>query len=143
MGLSDFKTDRGLERTGIKMDYGDFRVLIARAGGANEEFKRTFTKLFEPHKRAAGMGRMPEDVAEDLLIKAFAKSVVLGWETRVDGEWVSGIDFEDGEGVQPYSEENVIRVFKEVPDIFRELREDADNIANFRREHLEESAKNS
>ncbi len=38
------ETDKALETKGVEIDYGTFRVTLARAGGANKKYEKLFKK---------------------------------------------------------------------------------------------------
>lgn len=142
MGIKSFKTDEQLEQKGYVLQYDTFRVTIARAGGSNDKFKTVFSRLAEPHERAMQHGLMRDETAKAIMHEAFAEAVVLNWETQVDGEWVQGIDFEDGEGLIEFNKTNVIRVFKEFPDLFAEIQTEASDASRFRASVREADAGN-
>lgn len=129
---SVFKTDKTLEREGIVLDYGDFKIKIARAGGANIAFQRALAEKVRPYRRQIDAGTLPDDVAEKLFLEVYAESVVLGWE---------GVTDENGEPL-PFTKENAVKLFSDLPDLFRDVQNQAASIANFRAEVTENTAKN-
>jgi len=106
-----FATDTDLETQGIIIDYGDVRVRIARAGGSNKRFTRILDQKTRPLRRAIAAGSLDEERGRAILAQAYAEAVVLSWETRVDGEWRTGIDpsdvGENGDELLPDTPENV------------------------------------
>lgn len=150
MGLAKtFKTDQSLEKSGIEIEYDEVRVRIARAGGANENFAKTLERITKPYRRQIQSETMSPKLANDLAAQAFAESVVLDWETKVDGEWRRGIDpqdmgreaTEDGQ-LLPFTPENVVEVFKNLPDFFVDLREQSQKAALFREDIKQAAAGN-
>ncbi len=148
MGIyQSFKTDADLEQRGVILDFGDYRVRIARAGGANLRFARVFEAKTKPFRRAIQNETLSEDKAKEIAYESYAEAIVLGWDTPVDnGDGT--VRYEpyilDDEGNQiPYSKENVIKTFKEVPDFFLTMQAEAQRVSNFRREAQEDEAKNS
>lgn len=140
MGLQkQFATDKSLEQKGLVVDYGDTRVRVARAGGANQRFARVLDAKTRPLRRAIAAGSLDEERGSQILMEVFAETVVLGWETRgEDGEWRPGIASEDageepGE-LLPVTAENMVRVFRHLPDFFEDLRQQAQSSALFRAE---------
>lgn len=136
-----FKTDGGLEKNGIVLDYGDFRVTIARAGGANKRFARSLEARTRPYRRAIQTETMDPERAVELLREVYAESVILRWETQVEGEWKSGIEAPDGT-LQPFSKENVLRTLNDLPDLFQDIQDQASKAALFRETLREDDAGN-
>lgn len=140
-----FETSASLEQQGITLDYGSFRVRMARAGGANTKYARKLSDLWAPHKRAMQLGAMDEKVAQEILIKALVFGCILDWEVCVDrekDEWKKGIEGRDGE-IMPFSTDNLLKTLRELPNLFLNLQEDAKNMTLYREVLREEDAKNS
>lgn len=129
---SVFRTDKALEKEGIVLDYGDFKIKVARAGGSNAAFQKALTAKVRPYKRQLDAGTIPDDVAEKLFLDVYAESVVLGWE---------GVTDENGKPL-PYSKENAVKLFSDLPDLFRDVQSQAASISNFRAEVTEDTIKN-
>lgn len=133
-----FKTDDNLEVTGVDLNYGEnskgqpIIIKIARAGGANKKYQKTLAALSRPHRRSIQTESLPVEKSDELLRKAFAQAVVLG---------MTGVEDAEGQPM-PYSEENVEKLFKDLPDLFADVREQANSSAIFRAEVLEATAKN-
>ncbi len=133
-------TDKEAEVKGIVLDFGDYRVRVARTGGANVRFLKLFEALTKPHRRAIETEALSEEKGAEIAHEAFAKAIVLGWDTPVKQEdgtvvyepWLEG---ENGEKIE-YSVENCISLFKRLPDFFTTIREEAGKVANFRRNKL-------
>jgi len=148
-----FKTDSSLESKGIVIDYGDARIRIARAGGANKKFARILDIKTKPFRRAIAAGSFDNDRSNTILMEVYADTVVLDWETNVgndaDPKWQKGIDPEDA-GVEsekgkllPVNKDNVMKVFRNLPDLFFDIQQQAQAGALFRAELDESAAKNS
>jgi hypothetical protein len=128
-----FKTDPGLETSGITIDYGSAgKFRIARAGGSNKRFNKKFAQLTRPHRRAIAAQAMDDDLADGLMMDAFIESSLLGWE---------GVTGEDGQALE-FTKDNARKLFRDLPDLFRDLLNEAQNIALFRRSLLETEAGN-
>jgi hypothetical protein len=135
-----FKTDEKLEKEGILVDFGvnqrtdkPIRFRIARAGGSNITFAKAMEKATRPHKRALHLGTLSNDVAEKIYREVFIDTVLLDWE-EVDGS--------DGQPL-PFTRENAVKLFTDLPDLFAQLREDAGNAALFLAEVREADLGNS
>lgn len=163
-----FKTDTNLEKSGIDLDYGDFRVRIARAGGSNKRFSRILEAKMKPVRRALQTETLDNERAEILMRESYAEGVVLEWSVRVladeagspveplqlagayresegrDPEhsvFIKGIEGPDGD-ILPFTTDNVVATFKALPDLFSDVREQAGKIGLFREQGQEADAGN-
>lgn len=142
-----FETDENLETAGIWLDYGDFRVRIARSGGANKKYSSLLEAKSKPYRRAIQTGIISEDRIRAILYEVFASAVILDWQIadgkESDGstKWVQGISKKGG-GTLPFSTENVLLTFKNLPALFTDIQSQAESITLFRAEELEADAKN-
>jgi len=126
-----FKTNPELEKSGVAIPYGEFNIIIARAGGKNRMYANLLTETFKPHQRQINNETIDPDLMNELMIKVYAKTVVKGWDGIKDSE---GKDLE-------FSAANCIKLFKELPDLFEDVRAQSTRIGNFRDQVLEDDAK--
>jgi len=137
-----FGTDRELEKKGIVLDYGQFRVTVARAGSANHKFVRTHEILTKPVRRLIEQEILPVEKEREISRQLYARAVVLNWEVKDDKEkWKQGIEAPDG-SILPYTEENVINTFAALPDLFTDIQIQASKMQLFRVADREADAKN-
>ena len=129
-----FGTDAKMERSGIYLDYGSFRLLVARAGGSNAKFARVLESVSKPYRRAMELGSLSNEKAQEILTIVYARAVVLGWE----GE---GLVDQDGNPLE-YNEKNVIWLFTQLPDLFADVQAQVVKMDNFRRVAREDETKN-
>lgn len=140
---NQFKTSQVFETKGVEIDYGDFRVTIARAGGANKKFARLLEAKTKSFRRAIQMEVMDNDRAGDILMEVFAEAVILNWETKVAGKFKVGIESADGgEKLLPFNTANVLTTLRNLPDLFLDLQQQATRQALFREEIVEDDAGN-
>jgi len=137
-----FKTSPELEQNGIVIDYGSFRVRVARAGGTNKRFQRLLEAKIKPYRRAMATDTMDNDRGMEILREVYAEAVVLDWETKVDGKFEKGIDNPDGGKLLPFNAKNVLATFNNLPDLFTDIKEQSDKAALFRETAREEEGKN-
>lgn len=147
MGMYEsFGTDKNLEKNGIVIDYGEFRVTIARAGSANPKFVRTHEMLTKPVRRLIEQEILPKDRELAIQRELYAKAVILNWEVKEVGKdnketWKQGIEGADGT-ILPFNEENVIATFKKLHDLFVDLQIQANTMKLFLASNREADAKN-
>lgn len=129
-----FKTDEKAELDeGVILDYGEFNIRIARAGGSNKKFGKLLNVRLKPHRRQMETDTMDDAVATRIMVETYADSIILGWNNVKDA---SGADME-------YNRENVIKLFTDLPDLFRDVQSQAGQVALFRSAEADATIKNS
>ena len=88
--------------------------------------------LVKPYRRQIQAETIDNKVLEKLVMQAFAETVVLGWE-NVEGR--------DGT-VLEFNVANVIQLFTDLPDLFKDVQEQAQKAVLFREDILEVESKN-
>lgn len=133
-----FKTDANLEKSGIELEYGEnskgqpILIRIARAGGANSAYNKRLEVLTKPYRRQIQTETIDNKVLEKIVAQAFAETVVLGWE---------GVE-DEANNELPFSVDNVVKLFNDLPDLYKDIQEQAQKTALFRQEILEADSKN-
>ncbi len=133
-----FATDKNVERDGVVLSYGknsknkDINIRIARAGGANIRYTKLLEAAIKPYRRQLQNETMDNGVAEDITMRVYAQSVVLGWE---------GVEDENGNDME-FTVENCMKLFKDLPDLWADIQSQATRAALFRQDILEADAKN-
>jgi hypothetical protein len=139
-----FKANVDLETQGVIINYGDEAWFkIARSGGTNKRYLKEMGDKLKPFRRQIQTETMDEKVADQIVLEVFVDTVLLGWGSKdADGKDRPGIiDDEDGNPLQ-FTRENAIRVLKDLPELFRELRGESERLANFVLQTKEADAKN-
>ncbi len=126
-----FETSDELETDGIIVEYAGARITIARSGGANRKFASVMEKAMRPYRAAINSGTLDEGTAQKLLIEAYADAVIVGWE---------GVTDRDGNEL-PFTKPNVIKIMTDLPDLFLDLKSQAERVANFTQAGASEDAK--
>lgn len=132
-GYGSFRSDIGAEQEGVTLDYGPFRVTIARAGGANKAYERILEGLTKPYRRAIQLETLDSKISEKIMKEAMAKAIILNWETLVDADgapdrdgktWAQGLESPDTGDLLAYSWETVLEVLqhKEIQNLYHDLR---------------------
>lgn len=134
-----FKTDTAKEQEGIKIQYPanpDGTVptfTVRRLSASNKAYHAELERLKKPHQRKIQLGTLPEGMELEFIKAAFLKTCVKGWEN------VQGPD-----GVEiPFSLSAASDLFKDLPDLYADLLDQATNIANYRNEDREVATGNS
>jgi hypothetical protein len=81
---------------------------------------KALEKRTKPIRRQ--LSAMSADAQAKIILDVFARVCVKGWDTKnEDGDWVSGIAFVENQPLLPFSPENVVMVFTELPDMYEML----------------------
>lgn len=138
-----FQADKTKETSGIWLDFGSFRVKVARAGGSNVQFAKVVEEKTRPYRRAMEQGVMDAKVGDRLLAEAFAECIILDWKVQNDaGELVQGMHAPDG-SIQEFTKEHVVQTLLDLPEFFSQLQTETMKLANFRRDAMKDEGKNS
>lgn len=128
-----YGTDPALEQDGVDLHLGgDAYITVARAGGANARYEREVQRTLRPHARKMQAGTLSEDDAREMLQRVYAKTVVLGWR----GVQIDGADL-------PFSEANCLRLFKDVPEVWSIVQDEATRLGNYQAQEVEDRGKGS
>ena len=136
--FKQFATDPRAEKEGVRFEIGvnsrgeTIAFQIARAGGQNVAFQRSLEAKTKPYRTQIQAGTLDADVAERIMREVFAESVVIGWE---------GVEDEYGQPLT-YSHEAAATLFEQLPELYALLQEQAKNVALYRKEVLDATAKN-
>lgn len=142
MGMYDtFETDATMEQEGVFLDYGDFRIRIAHAGQGNSKYIKYAEKKLKPVRKAMEAGALGNERSMSIMIDIYAETIILDWQVRNDDSWKTGIEARDGSVIQ-FTKENVETTLRALPNLFLDIQQQAQSIANFRRAELEEEAGN-
>lgn len=126
-------TDEKVEQEGVLLDYGEAgSIRVRRAGGSNKAYQKRLEKFARKYRRQIELGVLSEEVANRELVQIFADTVVLGGE--VIGK--------DGKKISLSNRQNVVKLFTELPDLFRDVRDQTGSIEAFRVLEREDDAKN-
>lgn len=133
-----FKTDSKLEKEGVLLEYGQnskgksICIRIARANSSNDAYVKRMEAKVKPHRRQIQNETIERALLVGILREVFAETVVLGWENVED---------ENGKDM-PFTKDNCIKLFTDLPDLFEDVQEQAQKAALFRAEIREADAKN-
>ncbi len=133
-----FATNHAKEVDGTWIDYGpneDGTVpgfKLARMGKANKRYTKALDQATRPHRRAIELKALSEELSEKLLLDVFVVTVLLDWRNVQD---------KDGKPIA-FNADNAKALFKELPELYEDLQDNAKQSALFRDEAVEEEVKN-
>lgn len=127
-----FKTDEKLEQNGVPVNYGDGLVLtLRRAGASNPLFRAAAERHLKPRQHA--LKAMDEPGSRKLMAEVYADAVVAGWE---------GMKGPDEQPLE-FTRDNVVKVLTDLPEFFKIVQRDAEEMTLFRAQEVASNAKNS
>jgi hypothetical protein len=142
-----FGQDSSEERSGISVDYGDVRFLIARAGGSNTNFQRVFRARAKPYRHQIDNELMSDEASEKLMAQVYAETVILRIDTLKKDE--NGEPVKDSKGQQvwelntiptregetvPFDVPNTVALLLDLKDLFKDIQVMATKVSNFRKQ---------
>lgn len=135
-----FASDANSEKNGIWINYDLFRVLVARAGGANDQYMMAADRKHRAMRRQGSQGvKALQRLSRELLVEACIK----GWEVRDENGVFqeNTIQLPSGEVVE-FTKKNVEAVLHALPNLADALNAEANNEQLFLAEELQEEAGN-
>lgn len=128
-----FKNNEELEAgAGVTIEYPGFSITIHRAGGSNKRFAQILNAKMKPYRHQFERGMLADDTSRRILLEAYAEGVVIGWKNVKDA---------DGNDMA-FTKENVVKLFDDLPDLFSDIKQQAENAALFREEQEKADEKN-
>lgn len=134
-----FESDPTAEQEGVVLEYGTnalgepIQIRIRRAGGSNQRFAKVFETKTKPFRRLMETpGALDQKTSDRVMREVYADAVVVG---------MSGVHDREGNPM-PYTRENVIKLFTDLPDLFRDVVKQSQNEALYRKEVRELEAGN-
>ncbi len=128
------------EKDGVWLNYGsaggdrgDVRIRVARAGGSNNAFRKLLEAKTRPHRRAVETGTINPDLMNSLMRETLAETVILAWQ-NVDGP--------DGKPIT-FNKKNAIKLLEDLPDLYNEILQYAQDRTLFKEAGEQAEAKNS
>lgn len=118
-----FKTSRELEVEGRRFEIDDSTFFqIRRYFAGNPKIKESLTAHYKPYAKQVDMGTMLPEKMREIEIKVFVETCVITWEGILD---------ENGQPI-PFSQDNAIKLFTGLPDLFDKLKEYAEDFNNYK-----------
>lgn len=137
---AQFASDSTAESEGIWINYDQFRVLLARAGGSNRSYMQAADRKHRAMRRQGSQGVIAmQKLSRELLVEACIKD----WEVRgEDGKFMPHtIQLPNGT-IEKFSKENVEAVIFALPNLADALNNEANNEQLYLAEELQAEAGN-
>lgn len=134
----NWSTDSKLEAEGVEIpfdanDDGTIPTfIVSRMSDSNIEYTKALRRATDPYKRQIDLKTLSPELDAQIFREVFCSTIVRGWSNIQDG---------DG-NVIPYSKAAAIKLFTDLPDLYKELQVQASAMATFRAKVLEDEAKN-
>ena len=147
MGLrKTFKTDRDAEINGVSVEVSvndhngrPISITIARMSQGNKRYTKELNRVTKPHMSAIQNDAMDNELARKMLQEVFADTILLGWSNLPKSELTGN---EEDTELLEFTRENVLALFKELPDMYDDWEARANKAAAFREKEREVAAKN-
>lgn len=146
-----FKTDETAERKGAKFELpanedGSIPAFyIARMSASNVKWNKTLEAVTKPHKRALQLGIMPEAESRALMVEAFVKALLTGWDNILQSDVTGEVtdSYADGTAVYaPYTQDNAMALLVRLPELYNALNGFAQTMQNYLEQEKAEETKN-
>lgn len=143
---SSYRTDKNKETQGVWKEYcnGGLRVKIGRAGGSNDKYRKAFQEAWKPYQRAADMGELSNEKAIALYYGVYADSIIYDVQfLDEDDQFKHGLGYAEDGAVVGVDKASLIGLFTDVPELFIDIKSDAENREHFLVQDIEAASKNS
>ena len=131
-------TDKEIEGIEVQMTEAENEdgsiptFVVSRMGKSNKRYSKALEAATRPYRRQIELGTMSNDKAEEIFMGVFVDTVLKGWKNVRD---------ENGAEL-PFNKQSATKLFKDLPEVYERLQEEAKLSANFRDVALEDEVKN-
>jgi hypothetical protein len=147
MGLrKNNKTDVTLENEGVEIpvDMNDHNkqpivIRIARMSKSNKRYAKALELATRPHQSAIENETLDNELGDTILREVFVDTILLSWKNLPKSE-LTGDDKDTAE--LPFSRENALALFEELPGVYDDWVARAKKVSNFREAVRTVAAKN-
>ena len=147
MGLRNtFKTDKTLETEGVEIAVGinehndkPITIRIARMTRTNKKYAKALDNASRPHTASIQNETLDEAIASRMMQGVFVDTILLGWGNLPKSD-LTGVDTDTDE--LPFTRENALALFEELPDLYKDWEKRANGSAAFREIERDVSAGN-
>ena len=119
-----FKTNSDLEKEGILFEVSDgVRFKVKRFSADNPAVKQLMAKYYKPIAKSIEAGGVSDEKQQEIGIRVFVESSVIGWEgVEIDGQ------------LKEFNTEDCINLLKSLPILAENLINYASDFKNYREE---------
>lgn len=142
-----FKTDKTLETEGVEIAVGinehnnkPITIRIARMSRTNKKYAKALDNATRPHNASIQNETLDEGIASRMMQGVFVDTILLDWG-NVPKSDLTG-DPADNEVELPFTRENALALFEELPDLYTDWEKRANRSATFREIERDTSAGN-
>lgn len=150
--FAQFATNRKAEVEGVPVTFGNVNedgtvptFRLARMGKSNKRYQKLIEAETKPHIHAIRSNNLAPELDEAITLKVFCATVLVGWENVIVPEvFQPTSDVPGGELKDrpvPFSAENAEKLMKALPELYANLKEQAQGMAIFRAEELAADSK--
>jgi hypothetical protein len=130
-----FDTDEHAEKEGVFVDYGNVRMLLARAGGSNPRFAKVLRAKMKPYRRQIDAETLPDSVADRIMAETYAEAVILRIDSMgPDGQWIERQIAQRDGTLKPHTPESTVALLLDLPELLRDLQSVAGGVSMYRRQ---------
>jgi hypothetical protein len=148
MGLRNtFKTNSTKETEGVEIPVAvndhngkPITIRVSRMSRSNKRYTKALEEATRPHSAAIANETLDNELGAKLLQEVFVDTVLLGWSNLPKSELTG--NNEDTSNL-PFTRENALKLFEEMPDLYDNWEAHAKRAANFRDSEREDNAGNS
>ncbi len=138
--LDDKKITAGIEVELPANEDGSIPTfVIARAGRGNKRYSAALERSMRPLQAELRTKNLKNDKAEKALIEAFVEGCLVSWKNVLKSD-VTGV--ESDTGYADFSASNALALMNNLPELYVDLQERANDFSLFREGEQDESAKN-
>ena len=106
--------------------------IVSRMGATNKPYLRALEQAQKPYQRQIQLKTINKEFHEKLILEVFATNIIKGW---------SNIQDENG-NILTFNKENSVKILTDLPEIYDNLFAVAMSADMFKKDELEDSAKN-
>lgn len=115
---------------------------LARMGRANKRYLTEITRLTKPVQRLIDANQLGDELADAIVLEAFVDTVLLGWEHVQLEKEIASCPLPVGTDIVFNRTNAHLLLGKGLPELFADLREQAQAATLFRDDSLDVAAKN-
>lgn len=143
-----YKLDTKKETEGveIKLSPNDDKTIptfiVARAGGrTNKRYQKALERNSRPVAAQLRTKTLGNEAADGLLMSSFIEGALIGWQNILLSD-VTGEIGQDPNSKAEFTPENATMLFARLPELYSDLQLQANDVALFREDDLEQASKN-